>query len=109
MGKIIARRQQRAGLAQVRTDRPVLGDKFLVDHRPGPLVAARQPGPVVAIDAIGLDREHRVDAVLLAQIEIILAMVGRHMDQPGPGIGGDKMRAIEKRARLGEKGDILFR
>ena len=103
MGKIGTGREQGACLAQIRTDRTFGAVKILVDHAAGALVATRQPFPVIAIDAIRLDREHWVDAVFLAQIEIILAMIRRHMHQPGTGIGGDKMRTIEKRARFGVK------
>ena len=101
MGKIGAGREQRARLAQVRTDRAFRAVEILVDHPAGALVAARQPFPVLAIDAVGIDREHRIDAIGLAQVKIILAMIGRHMDQPGTRIGCDEMRTIEERTRLG--------
>ena len=55
-----------------------------------------------AIFAVRLDREHRVDAVRLAQLEIVLAMVGRHVDQAGALVGGDEV-AGQERARLGEE------
>ena len=63
---------------------------------------AAEPQPVLAIFAVGLDREHRIDAVRLAQLEIILAMVGRHMDQAGAAVGGDEL-AGQEGAGLGEE------
>src|SRR4029453_7263139 len=62
-----------------------------VDDRP----LAAEPRPVLAILSVRLDREDRVDAVGLAQLEIILAMVGRHMDQAGAAVGGDELAGQE--------------
>ena len=56
----------------------------------------------VAIVAVALDREHRIDAVRLAQQEIVLAMIRRHMDEAGAGVGGDEI-AGQERAGLGEE------
>ena len=56
-----------------------------------PPVLAAEPRPVVAIAPIGHDREDRVDPVLAAQVEIVLAMVGRHVDEAGTAIGGDEV------------------
>ena len=92
------RREQPARVAQVRTDRPVGGVELGVDDA----ALAAEPAPVLAILAIPLDREHGVDAVRLAQIEIVLAMVGRHVDEAGAGVGGDEL-AGQERARLGEE------
>src|SRR3546814_8991645 len=36
---------------------------------------AAQPCPIGAVETIGFDREHRVDAMRLAQREIVLAMI----------------------------------
>src|SRR3546814_13821894 len=47
-------------------------------------------------------REHGVDAVCLAQVEIILAVIGRHMDEAGAAVGGDEI-AGEEGARAGVK------
>ena len=58
--------------------------------------------PVGAIEARAVDREHRVDAVRLAQQEVVLAMIGRHMDEAGALIGRDEI-AGQERARLGEE------
>ena len=49
-----------------------------------------------------LDREHRVDADRLAQLEIVDAMVGRHVDQARALVGGDEI-ARQERPRLGEE------
>ncbi len=69
---IRARREQPARRAQVLADRPVRRVEFGVDDA----ALAAEPAPILAILAVALDREHRVDAVRLAQSEIILAMVG---------------------------------
>ena len=61
-----------------------------------------EPGPVLAVLAVGLDREHRVDAVRLAQLEVVLAVVGRHVDEAGAAVGGDEV-AGQERPRLGEE------
>ncbi len=91
-------REQRARFAQVRTDRPIGGVELRVDHRALPA----EPAPVLAVLAVALDRELRRQAVGLAQLEIVLAVVGRHVDQPGAGVGGDEL-ARQERPRLGEK------
>ncbi len=95
-------RQQSARVAQVAADRPVGRVEIGVDDTARALVAARKPAPVVAIDAVALDREGRAEAVLPAQQEIVLAMIGRHMDEAGTGIGGDEI-AGQERARPGEE------
>jgi hypothetical protein len=51
---------------------------------------------------VALDREHRLQPVGLAQVEIVLAMVGRHVDEAGALIGRDEL-AREERAGLGEE------
>src|SRR3546814_12978617 len=56
---------------------------------------AADPRPVGAVLAVALDREDGVDAVRLAQVEIILAMVGRHMDEAGAAVGGDEIAREE--------------
>ena len=38
----------------------------------------------------------------LAQREIVLAVIGRHVDEAGAGVGGDEI-AGQERARLGEE------
>ena len=99
------RRQQRTGRAQIRTDRPVGRVELGVDDAPLPA----QPWPVGAIFAVALHREGGVDAMRLAQHEIVLAMIGRHMDEPGAGIGGDEI-ARQHRPRLGEEAaEIMHR
>ncbi len=54
------------------------------------LVAPR-PDPVGAVLAVALDREDRFDAVRLAQQEVVLAMVGGHVDKAGAAFGGDEI------------------
>ncbi len=90
--------EQRAGFAQVAVDRPVGRVELGVDDR----TLAAEPQPVLAIFAVALDREDGIDAVRLAQLEIVFAMVGRHMDQAGAAVGGDKV-AGQERAGLGEE------
>src|SRR3546814_1854170 len=74
--------KQRAGFAQVGADRAVGGVELGVDDA----ALAAEPRPVGAVLAVALDREDGVDAVRLAQVEIILAMVGRHMDEAGAAV-----------------------
>ena len=96
--EIVRRREQRPRLAQVAADRPVARDELLVDDAALPT----EPRPVGPVHPRAIDREHRVDAVLLAQQEIVLAMIRRHVDEAGAGIGGDEV-AGQERARLGEE------
>ena len=96
--EIRAGREQPARLAQVRADRPVRRVELGVDHA----ALAAEPGPVGAILAVILDREDRIDAVRLAEQEIVLAMVRRHMDEAGALIGGDEL-AGQEGAGLGEE------
>ena len=96
--EVRARREQRAGLAQVGADRPVGRVELVVDDA----ALAAEPQPVGPVDAVRIDREHRIDAVRLAQHEIVLAMIGRHMDEAGALVGGDEV-AGQERARLGEE------
>jgi len=96
--EVVARREQRAGRAQVGADRAVGGHELLVDDRPLPA----EPGPVGAVHACAVDREDRVDAVLLAELEIVLAVVRRHVDEPGARVRRDEI-AGEERAGLCEE------
>ena len=89
-------REQPAAVAQIAADRPVGGVELGVDDA----ALAAEPAPILAIFAVALDREHRVDAMRLAQVEIVLAMVGRHVDEAGAGVGGDEL-AGQERARPG--------
>ena len=86
-----ARAQQAAGFAQVRADRPIRRVEVGVDNRAAALVVTAQPRPVVSIHAAIVDREDRIDPVLAAQVEVVLAMVGRHVDEAGAAIGGDEI------------------
>ena len=92
------RGEQRAGLAQVGADRPVGRVELGVDHA----ALAAEPQPVGPVEAARIDREHRVDAVRAAQLEIVLAMVGRHVDEARALVGGDEV-ARQERPRLGEE------
>ena len=86
----LRRRQQPAGVAQRGAD----GAFGVVELVADDIALALQPqpvGPVGAIGAIAEHGEHRLDAVRLAQREIVLTMVGRHMDEAGAGIGGDEV------------------
>src|SRR4051812_20840141 len=98
MLEIGACREQAAGLAQVGADRPVRRIALVVDHA----ALAAEPFPVRPILAVAFDREDGIDAMLLAQQEIVLAMVRRHMDEPGTGIGRNKI-AGEEWARAGKE------
>src|SRR4029453_5358798 len=90
--------QQPASVAQVGADGAVGRIELIVDYRS----LAAEPFPVLAVLAVRLDREHRVDAVGLAQFKIVLAMVGRHVDQAGAAVGGDEV-AGQEGARPGEE------
>src|SRR3546814_19798557 len=83
--------KRRAGLAKVGADRAVGGVELGVDDA----ALAAEPRPVGAVLAVALDREDGVDAVRLAQVEIILAMVGRHMDEACADVGGDEIASAE--------------
>jgi len=96
--EVVARREQRAGCAQVAADRAVGGHELLVDDRALPA----EPRPVGAVHACAVDREDGVDAILLAELEIVLAVVGRHVDESGAGVRRDEL-AGEERARLCEE------
>mgnify|MGYP002651516051 CR=1 FL=1 len=85
-------------LTQVGADRAVLADEFGVDDAPLPA----EPEPVLAIFAVALDCEDGVDAVRLAEREVVLAMVGRHVDKTRARVGGHEI-ARKERARLGEE------
>ena len=93
-----ARGEQRAGLAQVRADRPIRRVELGVDDAALPA----EPQPVGSVEAARIDREHRVDAVRLAQLEIVLAMIRRHVDEARALVGGDEV-AGQERPRLGEE------
>ena len=58
-----------------------------------------QPQPIGAVAAITFHREHRVDPVRLAQREVVLAVVGGRVDEPGASLGGDEGGAIEHRTK----------
>ena len=100
---VIRRRgKQPARLAQRDADRPVGRVEFGVDDT----ALTAEPEPVGAIFAVAFDREDRIDTVRLAQVEIVLAMVRRHMDEPGAAVGRDEI-ASEHRARLGKEATEL--
>ena len=95
---VVRRREQRAGVAQIRADRAIGRVELGIDHRPLPA----EPRPVGAVLAVALDREHRIDPVRLAQQEVVLAVVGRHVHETGAAVGGDEL-AGQQRPRLGEE------
>ncbi len=94
----VAGGEQRARLTQVGADRSVRRVELLVDDR----ALAAEPQPVLAILSVTLDREDRVDAVRLADLEVLFAMIRRHVDEAGARIGGDVV-AGDERTRLGEE------
>src|SRR5690606_37268907 len=81
-----------------RTDWPVGRVELRVDD--GALSA--EPAPVLAILTVAFDRELLPDAVRLAQLEVVLAVVRRHVHEAGSAVGGDEV-ARQERARLGEE------
>lgn len=98
MREIVRGGEQGAGFAQVRADRAVRRDELLVDHRS----LAAEPQPVGAVHPRAVDCEDGIDPVRLAQQEVVLAMVRRHVDETGTRVGGDEV-AGQERARLGEE------
>ena len=96
--EVRARREQRACLAQVRADRPVGRIELGVDDA----ALSAEPQPVGPVEAAGIDREYRIDAIGAAQLEIVLAMVGCHVDEAGALVGGNEV-AGKERPRLGEE------
>jgi hypothetical protein len=95
---IRARASSSACFAQVRTDRAVGRVEFGVDDA----ALSAEPAQSVAIFAVAFDRELGIDAVRLAQVKVVLAMVGRHMDKAGAAVGGDEI-AGQERAGLGKE------
>src|SRR4051794_36766853 len=93
-----ARGEQRPRLAQVGADRPVGRVELGVDDA----TLSAEPQPVGPVEAARVYREHRVDAVRLAQLEIVLTMVGRHVYEAGALVGGDEV-ARQKWPRLGKE------
>ena len=104
-----ARAQQRARFGEVRADRPVGRVEVGVDDRTAALVIPAKPRPVVAVHAAIVDREDRVDPVLAAQVEIVLAMVGRHVDEAGTGVGGDEVAREHGAERFVEPAKLVHR
>src|SRR4029079_3823718 len=90
--------EQRSRLAQIRADRAVGRVELGVDDAPLP----PEPQPVGPVEAARIDREDRIDAVGAAQLEIILAMVGHHVDEARALVGGDEV-AGEEWPRPGEE------
>ncbi len=90
--------KQRARSLQVFQDRPVNRIELVVDDRALPA----EPRPVGAVFAVALHREHGFQPMRLAQLEIVLAMIGGHMDKAGALFHGDEM-AGQERAGAQEK------
>src|SRR3546814_17422090 len=86
-----------ACVAQVGADRAVGGVELGVDHA----ALTAEPGPIFAIFAVALDREHGVDAVRLAQVEVIFALIGRHMDKAGDRKSVVSGKSVSVRVDLG--------
>src|SRR3546814_8365450 len=94
--EVVGGRQQAACFAQVGADRAVLADEFGVDDA----ALATEPEPVLAIFAVIFDGEDRAQAVRLAEREVVLAMVGDHVDKAGARVGGDEIRSEEHTSEL---------
>ena len=88
-------REQAASRVQRSANGAVRRVEFGVDDA----AFTAEPEPISAIFAVAFDREHRVDSVCLAQVKVILAMIGRHMDEAGAAISGDEV-ACEHWARF---------
>ena len=107
--------QQSARVAKVRTDRPVRRVEVGIDDRAAALLAIRiqiaraQPRPVVSIASIAHDCEDGFDAHGLAQVEIVLAVIGRHVDEAGAAIGGDEIAGQHGAERFVEAAELVHR
>ena len=88
-------REQSASRVQRSADGAVRRVEFGIDDA----AFTAQPEPVGAIFAIAFDRENGIDAIRLAQIEIIFTMVRRHMNKTSAAISGDEV-ACEHWARF---------
>src|SRR5438270_12996369 len=93
----LARGEQRARIAQVEADRPVRRVELVVDDT----ALRAEPQPVRLVEPARIDGEYRVDSELPAQLEIVLAMVRRHVDETRALVGRDEV-ARKERPRLGE-------
>ena len=91
-------REQSARVAQRGADGAIGRVEFGVDDA----ALTAKPEPIGAIFAIAFNREHRFNAIGLAQVKVILAMVRRHMDKASTAIGRDEI-ACEHRTRLGKE------
>ena len=93
------RREQPAAFAKGCANRAIGRVEFGVDDAALPA----EPRPVGAVFAVTLNREDRINAVCLAQIKIILAVIGRHMDKACAAVSGDEITG-EERAGTVEEG-----
>ena len=102
---IVAGRKQRARFAQIVADRTFGRIERLVDHAAAAFlavlvqIARAEPFPIVAITPVGHDREDRLEPIGAAQQEVVIAMVGRHMNEARAAVGGDEI-ARQKGTRL---------
>ena len=62
-----------------------------------------------AVEAGIVDREDGIDAGRLADQEILLAMIGRHMDEAGAGVGGDMVGGQEGAGAGEEAAEMVHR
>jgi hypothetical protein len=99
------RREQPAGLAQVRADRPIGRVELGIDDR----ALSAEPAPVGAVLAVAFHGELRLQPVRLAQLEIVLAVVRGHMDQPGAALGGDEVAGQEWAGFGKEPAEVVHR
>ena len=98
------RREQAAAFVQRFADGAIRCVKFGVDDA----ALTAQPSPIRTIFAIGFDRKDRINAVRLAQVEIILTMVRGHVDEASAAFGGNEI-AREHWAGFGKKGNAVFK
>ena len=104
-----ARREQCARFAQVRADRAVGRVELGVDDAHAALIRTAEPAPVVAVAPVVHHREDGVDTVRLAQLEVVLAMIGRHVDKAGAAVGGDEIAGQQRTRGRVEPAEVVHR
>src|SRR3954454_7154477 len=96
--EVRARSEERPDIPQVRAYWPVGRIELGVDHA----ALSAEPQPIGTVETARIDGEDRINAIGAAQLEIVLAMVGCHVDKAGALVGGDEF-ARKKRPRLGKE------
>jgi len=100
---IRAGREQCARFAQVGADRAIRRVELGVDDAHAPLIRAAQPRPVVAITPVVHHRKDGVDACRFAQVEVVLAVIGRHVDEACARGGVEPAEMVHRVAGLGTR------